>query len=132
MYSNSVHYCTYIIHAVIIYDKRDIFQFPNLQARVSNTTISTANMMSDISFGFVVIPFIGFLEDIAIAQAFARRNNYNVDASQELIALGVANFLGSFLSAYPITGSFSRTTVNAISGVATPFGGNATKKGKKV
>lgn len=81
-------------------------------------------MISDVGVGFVVIPLIGFLEDIAISQAFARRNHYKVDPSQELIALGVANFFGSFFSGYPITGSFSRTTVNAISGVATPFGGN--------
>ncbi|XP_037259572.1 sodium-independent sulfate anion transporter isoform X3 [Falco rusticolus] len=36
---------------------------------------------------------------------------------------GFANVLGSFVSAYPITGSFGRTAVNAQSGVCTPAGG---------
>ena len=40
-----------------------------------------------------------------------------------MIALGVCNFMGSFVSSYPVTGSFSRTAVNAASGVRTPFGG---------
>ena len=80
-------------------------------------------MISHIGAGFIVVPLIGLLEDIAIAQAFARRNRYNIDATQELFALGLANLVGSFFSGYPITGSFSRTTVNCLSGVATPIGG---------
>ena len=70
-----------------------------------------------------MVPLIGFLESIAIAKAFARKNRYSVDASQELIALGIANCVSSFVSSYPVTGSFSRTAVNAQSGVATPAGG---------
>jgi sodium-independent sulfate anion transporter 11 len=46
-----------------------------------------------------------------------------VDASQEMIALGFCNIVGSFVSSYPTTGSFSRTAVNAASGVRTTFGG---------
>lgn len=46
-----------------------------------------------------------------------------VDASQEMIAIGASNLLGSFVSSYPVTGSFSRTAVNAASGVHTPLGG---------
>ena len=80
-------------------------------------------MISDIGTGFIIIPIIGFVEDIVIAQAFARKNHYEVDATQELISIGVANIANSFVSGYPITGSFSRTAVNAMSGVATQFGG---------
>lgn len=46
-----------------------------------------------------------------------------IDANQEMIALGLCNFFGSFVSAYPTTGSFSRTAVNSASGVKTQFGG---------
>lgn len=38
----------------------------------------------------------------------ARINNYKIDATQELVALGVSNILGSFVSAYTVTGSFTR------------------------
>ena len=47
----------------------------------------------------------------------------HVDASQEMIALGLCNFAASFFQAYPTTGSFSRTAVNNASGVKTTAGG---------
>lgn len=98
-------------------------QVPALSFQVGNATRSTLEVFKDLGPGLAVVPLIGFLESIAIAKAFARKNRYTVDASQELIALGVANCLSSFVSSYPVTGSFSRTAVNAQSGVATPAGG---------
>lgn len=38
----------------------------------------------------------------------ASQNNYRIDANQELLAIGVTNIMGSFVSAYPVTGSFGR------------------------
>ena len=40
-----------------------------------------------------------------------------------MIALGICNLMGSFVSAMPTAGSFSRTAVNAASGVKSTFGG---------
>jgi len=51
-----------------------------------------------------------------------------VDASQELFALGFANIISSFVSSFPLAGSFSRTAVNNASGVKTPMGGLITGK----
>lgn len=90
---------------------------------VGNQTLSTLEVLKQVGPGLAIVPLIGFLESIAIAKAFARKNKYKVDASQELIALGLANCFSSFVSSYPVTGSFSRTAVNAQSGVTTPAGG---------
>ena len=46
-----------------------------------------------------------------------------MDASQEMVALGLCNIFGSFVQSMPTTGSFSRTAVNSSSGVKTAFGG---------
>jgi len=46
-----------------------------------------------------------------------------VDATQELIAIGITNIGNSFMQAFPSTGSLSRSAVNNASGVRTPFGG---------
>ena len=54
-----------------------------------------------------------------------------MDASQEMIALGISNVMGSFVSSYPVTGSFSRTAVNFASGVHTALGGIFTGNLKK-
>lgn len=37
-----------------------------------------------------------------------RKNNYKVDATQELFAIGASNLLSAFVGSYPITGSFGR------------------------
>ncbi|MCJ1463643.1 Sulfate permease 2, partial [Pseudocyphellaria aurata] len=63
------------------------------------------------------------IEHIAIAKSFGRINNYTIDPSQEMVAIGVTNLLGPFLGAYPATGSFSRTAIKSKAGVRTPFAG---------
>lgn len=50
-------------------------------------------------------------------------NNYTIDPSQEMVAIGVSNLLGPFLGGYPATGSFSRTAIKSKAGVRTPFAG---------
>ena len=63
------------------------------------------------------------IEHISISKSFGRINNYTIDPSQELVAIGVTNLLGPFLSAYPATGSFSRTAIKSKAGVRTPLAG---------
>lgn len=46
-----------------------------------------------------------------------------VDASQEMIALGLANVFGSFFKSMPSCGAFTRSAVSHASGVATPMAG---------
>lgn len=63
------------------------------------------------------------IEHIAISKSFGRINNYTIDPSQELVAIGVTNLLGPFLGGYPATGSFSRTAIKSKAGVRTPLAG---------
>lgn len=63
------------------------------------------------------------IEHISIAKSFGRVNGYQINPSQELVAIGVTNLLGPFLGAYPATGSFSRTAIKSKAGVRTPLAG---------
>lgn len=74
---------------------------------------------SEIPVSVIVL----LIEHISISKSFGRVNNYTIDPSQELIAIGVSNLLGPFLGAYPATGSFSRTAIKSKAGVRTPFAG---------
>lgn len=68
----------------------------------------------------LAISFVGFMESIAVAKAMqAKHKNYDVNANQELKALGMANIVGSFFKAFPVTGGFSRTAVNNQAGART-------------
>jgi len=68
----------------------------------------------------LTISFVGFMESIAVAKAIqAKHKNYQISANQELIGLGLANIIGSFFKAFPVTGGFSRTAVNDQAGAKT-------------
>jgi SulP family sulfate permease len=64
----------------------------------------------------LVISFVGFMESISVAKALASRHRYQVNANQELMALGAANIAGAFSQGYAVAGGFSRTAVNAQAG----------------
>ncbi|XP_067439761.1 sodium-independent sulfate anion transporter [Thunnus thynnus] len=99
---------------------------PTSDTTANGTVVTFGEIVEDFGGGLAVIPFMGLLESIAIAKAFASQNDYRIDANQELLAIGVTNILGSFVSAYPVTGSFGRTAVNSQTGVCTPAGGIVT------
>mmetsp|Transcript_1045 Transcript_1045/g.2927 ORF Transcript_1045/g.2927 Transcript_1045/m.2927 type:complete len:569 (-) Transcript_1045:10-1716(-) len=66
---------------------------------------------------------IGYMESIAIGKNLAAKNGYTIEAGQELLALGMANLVGACFSCYPVTGSFSRSAVNQMTGAQTQLSG---------
>jgi len=72
--------------------------------------------VNDLVAPVISIAIVGFMESIAIAKQLASKHKYEIDSSQELIGLGMSNFIGAMFGAYPITGSFSRSAVNNDSG----------------
>lgn len=92
--------------------------FKNAAVPVINTEIIQI-FASDLPATVIVL----LIEHIAISKSFGRVNNYVIDPSQEMVAIGVSNILGPFLGGYPATGSFSRTAIKSKAGVRTPFAG---------
>ncbi|CAG8594659.1 12874_t:CDS:2 [Acaulospora morrowiae] len=81
------------------------------------------SMLSYIGGYVPSVTLILVLEHIAIAKSFGRVNDYTIQPSQELIAIGMTNVFGSFFGAYPSTGSFSRSAIKSKAGVRTPLAG---------
>ncbi|CAN1338699.1 Probable sulfate transporter 4.2 [Linum perenne] len=73
-----------------------------------------------------LITGVAILESVGIAKALAAKNGYELDSSQELVGLGLANIFGSFFSSYPSTGSFSRSAVSNESGAKSGLSGIVT------
>jgi SulP family sulfate permease len=67
----------------------------------------------------IVISLVGFMEAISIAKALATKAKQKVDPNQELIGQGLANIVGGFTQAFPVSGSFSRSAVNFNAGAKT-------------
>jgi len=80
-----------------------------------------SKMAGEHMTGAALIALIAVLQNIAIAKSFA--GSRTIDANQEMVALGICNFAGSFIGSLPVGGSFSRCAVNSASGVKTTIGG---------
>ena len=62
---------------------------------------------------------IGFMSAISIGKTFASRYGYRVNADTELRALGLSNIGSHLAGGFPVTGSMSRSAVNAGAGART-------------
>ncbi|KAH8291301.1 hypothetical protein KR054_010408, partial [Drosophila jambulina] len=100
------------------------FRLPPFSTTVDGEYVSFGEMISTVGASLGSIPLISILEIVAISKAFSKGKI--VDASQEMVALGMCNIMGSFVLSMPVTGSFTRTAVNNASGVKTPLGGAVT------
>lgn len=97
------------------------FRVPRFDYNGDDGYKSPGQVSADLAPGIVVMTLVGLLETVAVAKTFMADRKF--DATQELIALGLSNIAGSFFSAFPATGSFSRSAVNHNSGVRTQLGG---------
>ena len=76
--------------------------------------------------GAIIIALVGFAEPASIARTFANETGERWNANQEMIASGVANFVAAFSGAYPVGGSFSRSSINRMAGAKTRWSGGIT------
>jgi high affinity sulfate transporter 1 len=73
--------------------------------------------------GAAGLALLAYAESIAAARSFAARHRYDVDANQELIALGASNIGAGLVQGFAIDGSVSRTSVADGAGQRTQLSG---------
>ncbi|RPH31259.1 MAG: sulfate permease [Bacteroidales bacterium] len=64
---------------------------------------------------------LAYIESVSAAKTLAQKNGYDIDARQELLALGVANLATSLGQGYPVSGGLSQSAVNESAGAKTPI-----------
>jgi len=82
------------------------FAFPDIPWREVHTLVPAA----------IGIALLTYTEGILLARAFAAKNGYEVNANQELTALGIADVMAGLFQGFSITGSQARTTINDATG----------------
>ena len=97
------------------------FKVPPFETTFDNQHYGFMDMFNALGLSLLTLPLVSILESVAIAKSFSKGKV--VDATQEMIALGICNVASAFFQSIPITGSFTRTAVNHNSGVKTAFGG---------
>jgi len=63
---------------------------------------------------------LAYIESVSAAKTLAQKNNYDINARQELLALGVANLATALGQGYPVSGGLSQSAVNEKAGAQTP------------
>jgi high affinity sulfate transporter 1 len=63
---------------------------------------------------------LAYIESVSAAKAMAYKNGYEINAHQELLALGLANLATSLGGGYPVSGGLSQSAVNDEAGAKTP------------
>ncbi|MGI9614224.1 MAG: SulP family inorganic anion transporter [Acidimicrobiales bacterium] len=74
----------------------------------------------------IAIALVGFAEPSSIARTFAAEERQPWDANREMISQGVANLAAGFSGAFPVGGSFSRSSLNRLAGAVSPWSGAIT------
>ena len=67
------------------------------------------------------IALLGLIEASSIGRSIATKSNQRINTNQEFIGQGASNIIGSFLSSYASSGSFTRSGVNFEAGARTPL-----------
>ena len=64
---------------------------------------------------------LAYIESVSAAKAMSQKYGYEIDAHQELLALGVTNFVVAVGGGYPVSGGLSQSAVNEKAGAKTPM-----------
>lgn len=70
-----------------------------------------------------LIAFVAYIESYSVGATLATRERTRINSHQELIALGASNIGAAFTGAYPVAGSFTRSSVNYQTGAKTQISG---------
>jgi len=108
-----------------LYHIRYVGPIPSGLPSTSNpfTPITDFRGFAELLQNVLPVALIGFMEAMTIALTVARRTGHGkVIPQNELLGLGSCNVACSLFQGYPVTGSFSRTSINADTGAQSPFG----------
>lgn len=116
--STAVSYALYLgeanIDLPIVGNLPKGFQSPS----VPNIPLAIYENPSIIPNAFVIAVVV-FFESWSVARQISKHlSNTKLNANRELLAVGTANFVGSFFNAFPVSGGLSRTSVNVSAGAA--------------
>ncbi|XP_041357465.1 sulfate transporter-like [Gigantopelta aegis] len=82
-----------------------------IPAGIPNPTIPDVSLVRSLIGDAFIIGVIAFAQSVSMAKTLALKNNYTVDANQEMFAYGVGSVLSSFFSGYITAASVARSAL---------------------
>lgn len=78
------------------------------------------DLENDATLAFACF-LLAYIESISAAKTLAKKTGEEIDAGQELLALGASNLAIAFGHGYPVSGGLSQSAVNEKAGAKTPM-----------
>jgi len=99
------------------------FKFPDVNiTNTSGEKVEFMEIVGTLGSGLVIVPFVAILQSIGIGKSLAEKGNYPVNARNDFFAVGVGGLFSSFVASMPVSGCFSRSSLNFESNAATQAG----------
>ena len=80
---------------------------------------STAELLQMLPAA-LLLSLVSYVQTVSLALTFGRRAGTTTNPNTELLALGVTSLIGTSFSSYAVSGSITRTALQAASGARTP------------
>jgi high affinity sulfate transporter 1 len=101
--------------AVSIFDleKQGVAIVGEIPAGLPRFTLPSASLRNLVylTTAAIGIAIVGYSDNVLTSRAFANRNGYQIDANQELLALGASNLGTGLMQGFPVSSSGSRTAI---------------------
>ncbi|NXW42478.1 S26A6 protein, partial [Nyctiprogne leucopyga] len=107
---------TGISYGVNLNAKFGISVVGNIPSGLKPPVVPNASYFGQVVGNAFAIAVVGYAICISLGKIFALKHGYKVDSNQELIALGLCNFLGGFFQCFAISCSMSRSLVQESTG----------------
>ncbi|NXO69201.1 S26A6 protein, partial [Phainopepla nitens] len=107
---------TGISYGVNLNDKFGISVVGNIPSGLKPPVPPNFSYFGQVVGNAFAIAVVGYAICISLGKIFALKHGYKVDSNQELIALGLCNFLGGFFQCFAISCSMSRSLVQESTG----------------
>ena len=98
-------------------------EIPETLPPLSMPIVNDWGLFRDLFSVALAISLLGLLEAASIAKDIASQTRQRLDGNQEFVGQGLANISAAFFSAYPGSGSFTRSAVNHRAGAVSPLSG---------
>ncbi|XP_076202476.1 solute carrier family 26 member 6 isoform X2 [Aptenodytes patagonicus] len=107
---------TGISYGVNLNAKFGISVVGNIPSGLKPPVVPKVSCFGQVAGNAFAIAVVGYAICISLGKIFALKHGYKVDSNQELIALGLCNFLGGFFQCFAISCSMSRSLVQESTG----------------
>lgn len=99
---------SYYLKLGTVYAVREVGQIPTGLPKPEMPPLALLKLVAVDS---IAVTIVSYSIVMSMALIFARKDQYGVRANQELLAMGLANIVGSFFSCIPIACSLSRSLI---------------------